>query len=50
MNEKILDFETKISALRQTYKENHPDIRSQEAQLAVLKKRSTVSLVNCAPV
>jgi len=39
LNERILDFETKISALRQTYKEDHPDIRSQEAQLAVLKKQ-----------
>jgi len=38
MNNRILDFETRLSALRQTYKEDHPDIRSLEAQLSVLKK------------
>jgi uncharacterized protein involved in exopolysaccharide biosynthesis len=39
LNERILEFETQISALRQTYKEDHPDIRSKEAQLGVLKKQ-----------
>ncbi|HVN06596.1 MAG TPA: hypothetical protein VMT86_19390 [Bryobacteraceae bacterium] len=38
MNNRILDFETRLSALRQTYKEDHPDIRSLEAQLGVLKR------------
>ena len=39
LNDKILDLETKISSLRQTYREDHPDIRSQAAQLGVLKKQ-----------
>lgn len=39
LNRMILDFETKLSALRQTYKEGHPDIRSLEAQMGVLKKQ-----------
>jgi uncharacterized protein involved in exopolysaccharide biosynthesis len=39
LNDKILDFETKLSAKRQTYKEDHPEIRSLEAQLGVLKKQ-----------
>ena len=39
LNNKILDFETQLSAARQTYKEDHPDIRSLEAQLGVLKKQ-----------
>jgi succinoglycan biosynthesis transport protein ExoP len=38
LNRVILDNETRLSALRLTYKEGHPDIRSLEAQLAVLKK------------
>jgi succinoglycan biosynthesis transport protein ExoP len=38
LNRVILDNETRLSALRLTYKEDHPDIRSLEAQLAVLKK------------
>jgi len=39
LNNRILDFETQLSALRQTYKEDHPNIRSLEAQLGVLKKQ-----------
>ena len=38
LNRVILDNETRLSALRLTYKEDHPDIRSLEAQLGVLKK------------
>jgi polysaccharide chain length determinant protein (PEP-CTERM system associated) len=38
LNRAILDLETQLSAARQTYKENHPDIRSLEARLGVLKK------------
>jgi uncharacterized protein involved in exopolysaccharide biosynthesis len=38
LNRTILDLETQLSAARQTYKENHPDIRSLEARLGVLKK------------
>lgn len=39
LNNRILDFETQLSAARQTYKEDHPMIRSLEAQLGVLKKQ-----------
>jgi len=39
LNKMILDFQSKLSAMRQTYKENHPDIRSLEAQVADLKKQ-----------
>jgi len=39
LNKIILDLQTKLSALRQTYKEDHPDIRSLEAQLSDLKKQ-----------
>ncbi|MGA2591621.1 MAG: hypothetical protein ABSH32_17010 [Bryobacteraceae bacterium] len=39
LNKVILDLQTKLSALRQTYKEDHPDIRSLEAQLGDLKKQ-----------
>jgi uncharacterized protein involved in exopolysaccharide biosynthesis len=39
LNNKILDFDTQLSAARQTYKEDHPNIRSLEAQLGVLKKQ-----------
>lgn len=39
MNKMILDLQSKLSALRQTYKEDHPDIRSLEAQLSDLKKQ-----------
>lgn len=38
LNKLILDFETQLSALRETYKEDHPDIRGMQARLAVLKK------------
>jgi DNA-binding protein H-NS len=34
-----LDLDTLLSAARQTYKEDHPNIRSLEAQLAGLKKQ-----------
>ena len=39
LNNRILEFDTQLSALRQTYKEGHPDIRSLEARLEVLKKQ-----------
>lgn len=38
MNNRIMDFETQLSAARQLYRENHPDIRSLEAKLRVLKQ------------
>ena len=38
LNRTILDLTTQLSAARQTYKENHPDIRSLDARLSVLKK------------
>ncbi len=38
LNRVILDNETRLSALRLTYKEDHPDIRSLEAQMDVLRK------------
>ncbi|MFN7993358.1 MAG: GNVR domain-containing protein [Bryobacteraceae bacterium] len=38
LNRQILDFETQLTALRQQYKDNHPDIRSMDARLSVLKK------------
>jgi uncharacterized protein involved in exopolysaccharide biosynthesis len=34
----ILDIETAISAMLETYKENHPDVRTRRAQLGVLKR------------
>ena len=34
LNNKILDLETQLSALRQTYKPDHPDIRSMQASSA----------------
>jgi uncharacterized protein involved in exopolysaccharide biosynthesis len=39
LNNKIMDFDTQLSALQQTYKPDHPDIRSLKARLAVLKKQ-----------
>jgi polysaccharide chain length determinant protein (PEP-CTERM system associated) len=39
LSNKILDLDTQLSAARQTYKPDHPDIRSFEARLAVLKKQ-----------
>jgi polysaccharide chain length determinant protein (PEP-CTERM system associated) len=39
LNNMILDLETQLSGLRQTYKEDHPEIRSVEAKLGVLKKQ-----------
>ena len=39
LNNKIMDLDTLLSAARQTYKEDHPNIRSLEAQLGVLKKQ-----------
>jgi polysaccharide chain length determinant protein (PEP-CTERM system associated) len=38
LNRTILDMETNISALLETYKENHPDIRTIKAKLEVLKR------------
>lgn len=34
----ILDLETKLSGLREQYRDTHPDVKRVEAQLAVLKK------------
>jgi len=39
LNNMILDLETQLSGARQTYRENHPDIRSLEARLGVLRKQ-----------
>jgi uncharacterized protein involved in exopolysaccharide biosynthesis len=39
LNNKILDLDTQLSAARQTYKPDHPDIRRFEAQISVLKKQ-----------
>jgi polysaccharide biosynthesis transport protein len=39
LNNMILDLDTQLSGARQTYKENHPDIRSLEAKLSVLRKQ-----------
>jgi len=39
MNNRILDLDSRLAAARQTYKEDHPDIRSLEAQLSGLKKQ-----------
>lgn len=39
LNNLILDLETTLSGLKQTYKEDHPEIRSVEAKLDVLKKQ-----------
>jgi uncharacterized protein involved in exopolysaccharide biosynthesis len=39
LNNKMLELDTLLSAARQTYKEDHPNIRSLEAQLAGLKKQ-----------
>lgn len=38
LNKSILDMETAISALRETYREEHPDIRSTKARLDVLRR------------
>jgi uncharacterized protein involved in exopolysaccharide biosynthesis len=38
LNRSILEMETQISALRETYKEDHPDIRTSKARLEVLKR------------
>jgi len=38
LNDRIMDFETQLSSLRQTYREDHPDVRSAEAKLNVLKQ------------
>ncbi len=39
INNRILDLESQLSGLRQTYKEDHPDIRKLEASLNGLKKQ-----------
>ena len=39
LNKLILDLETQLSGARQTYRPDHPDIRSLEARLGVLKKQ-----------
>ncbi len=39
LNNRILDLETQLSAAQQTYKPDHPDIRSFQARLGVLKKQ-----------
>jgi polysaccharide chain length determinant protein (PEP-CTERM system associated) len=38
LNKFILDQETSIQALREQYKDNHPDIRAARARLDVMKK------------
>jgi protein tyrosine kinase modulator len=38
LNKMILDTETQLTAYRQVYKEDHPDVQSMEARLRVLKK------------
>ncbi len=38
LNRAIVDMETTVSALRETYREEHPDIRSAKARLEVLKR------------
>ena len=38
LNRSILEMETQISALRETYKEDHPDIRTSKARLEVLRR------------
>jgi polysaccharide chain length determinant protein (PEP-CTERM system associated) len=38
LNRVILEAETQLSALRESYKEQHPDIRRLNASLSVLKK------------
>src|SRR5574340_1400709 len=38
LNRTILDAETSLSAARETYTEDHPDIRSLKARLGVLKR------------
>jgi polysaccharide chain length determinant protein (PEP-CTERM system associated) len=39
LNNKILEYDTKLSAARQTYMPDHPDVRALEAQLNGLKKQ-----------
>jgi uncharacterized protein involved in exopolysaccharide biosynthesis len=39
LNNKIMDLDSQLSAAQQTYKPDHPDIRSFEAKLRVLKKQ-----------
>jgi len=39
LNNKIMDLDSQLSAAQQTYKPDHPDIRSFEARLSVLKKQ-----------
>jgi|HubBroStandDraft_1064217.scaffolds.fasta_scaffold03168_6 succinoglycan biosynthesis transport protein ExoP len=39
LSNKIMELDSLLAAARQTYKEDHPDIRSLEAKLAVLKKQ-----------
>jgi len=39
LNKMILDLEMQLSAARQTYRPDHPDIRSLEARLGVLRKQ-----------
>jgi polysaccharide chain length determinant protein (PEP-CTERM system associated) len=38
LNKGVLDLETALSAMLETYKENHPDIRGVKAKLAVLRR------------
>lgn len=39
LNNRIVDLETQLSGARQTYKEDHPDVRNLEAKLSGLKKQ-----------
>lgn len=38
LNKNISDTETRLSGLREVYRENHPDVRNFQKQLEVLKK------------
>jgi uncharacterized protein involved in exopolysaccharide biosynthesis len=39
LDNRIMELDTLLAAARQTYREDHPDIRSLEAKLGVLKKQ-----------
>lgn len=39
LGNKISDYELRLSGARQMYKEDHPDVRSLEAEIGVLKKQ-----------
>ncbi len=39
LNSKILELDSRLAAARETYKEDHPDVRSLEAQISGLNKQ-----------